>query len=184
MLKKKQQVIISIGIACIILLIGICCTPSKTSEVTRLNENTIRQFVEGTWELEAWNLNGRIISPPEGKGYILFHDGVVMFTIYRTSGDTTFTRFGNAVYEVTDSTWGYRYDHNNYIATLGERSDTVINNGYFSWKDFRMFDASFEDDKLILERNNGQQRFELEKDKQTYLEKGNLVRVWRRVGGD
>ena len=140
----------------------------------------IRRFVEGSWQLETWHVDDKILQPPTGRGYILFHDGVVMFTVVRDQGARTLTRFGYGEYQVADGEWSYRYHDNHYIETQGPEHDEVFEKSYFSWTEPRRFKARMEERKLVLENEGGKRTMIYDADTQTYVEDGRVVRTWKR----
>ena len=122
----RTRTLILMVVASISLGLGACSLmPKSRSEGAAESEpgiptaSEIRHFVEGSWQLETWHVGDEILRPPAGRGYILFHDGVVLFTVVRDHGERTLTRFGHGEYQVADGEWSYRYDDNHYIETEG-----------------------------------------------------------------
>lgn len=154
---------------------------SPTADPTAVpSEAEIRRFVEGSWQLETWHVDDEILRPPTARGYILFHDGVVLFTVVRDEGDRTLTRFGHGEYQVADGRWSYRYDDNHYMETERPEHEQIFEKSHFSWSEPRQFEARFEDGQLILENEGGKRTMIYGPDTQTYVENGRTVRTWRR----
>ena len=139
------------------ILFWIGCQTDATQTQNQITSKHIRQTVEGTWQLESWHIGDEVVRAPEAHGYWSLHNGTVLFTVYRTDGDTTFTSFGNGAYNITDSTWSYRYDHFTNLIVRGSGDDQVVEVDHpllrEGWP--RVFEAKRESGKLVLDNEQG-----------------------------
>lgn len=82
---------------------------AKAEPVARLEE--ARALIEGTFELDEWNVGGKAMRPPQVEGRFSIHDGVILFMTKRTDGPTTESTHGWGVYSITPEGWNYGYKH-------------------------------------------------------------------------
>jgi hypothetical protein len=136
----------------------------------------LRAAFEGTWQLEEWHTGGQVLRPPQADGRWSNRDGVVLFTLHRTG--TAESNMGWGVYEMTADTWGYRYIHSQ--TTSGPAGGPFMVNVTKPGPDMRWFKIVREPGKVVL-LGAGDDRREYEGPFFTFLQKGQIIRKWRRV---
>ena len=136
----------------------------------------LRAALEGTWQLEEWHVGGQVLRPPQADGRWSNHDGVVLFTLHRTG--TAESNMGWGVYEMTADTWGYRYLH--MQTTSGPAGGPFTVNVTKPGAEMRWFKIQREPGKVVL-LGAGDDRREYEGPFFTFLQKGQIIRKWRRV---
>src|SRR5262245_47797012 len=67
----------------------------------------VMELLEGTWELDEWHVDGKVLKPPIAVGRLSHRDGVVMNIMHRTDTGESVAAYG--VYKVNASTWSYGY---------------------------------------------------------------------------
>ncbi len=135
----------------------------------------LRAALEGTWQLEEWHVNGQVLRPPQADGRWSNHDGVALFVLHRA--DTAESTMGYGVYEMTADTWGYRYTH---MQTTSGPIGGPFKVGVTKPGPMRTFKIRREPGKVILE-GAGEDRREYEGPFFTFMQKGQIIRKWRRV---
>jgi hypothetical protein len=136
----------------------------------------LRAALEGTWQLEEWHVDGKVLRPPQADGRWSNHDGVVLFVLHRA--DTAESTTGYGVYEMTADTWGYRYTRTQ--TTSGPLGGPFKFNVAQPAQTMRSFKIRREPGKVILE-GAGEDRREYEGPFFTFMQKGQITRKWRRV---
>jgi len=76
---------------------------------TRIEE--AKALLEGTFELDEWNVGGKALRPPQVEGRFSIHDGVILFMTTRHDGSTVESIHGWGVYSITADGWSYGYRH-------------------------------------------------------------------------
>ena len=136
----------------------------------------LRAALEGTWQLEEWHVGGQVLRPPQADGRWSNRDGVVLFVLNRT--DTGDSNMGYGVYEITSDTWGYRYHR--MQSTSGPLGGPLKINVAKPEPTMRSFKIRREPGKVVLEGANDDRR-EYEGPFFTFLQKGQIIRKWRRT---
>ena len=136
----------------------------------------LRAAVEGTWQLEEWHVDGQVLRPPQADGRWSNHDGVVLFMLHRA--DSAQSNMGYGIYTMTADTWGYRYLR--MQNTTGPLDGPVKISVSQPPPEMRWFKVSRAAGKVILE-GAGEDRREYEGPFFTLIQKGQIVRKWRRV---
>lgn len=138
----------------------------------------LRAAVEGTWQLEEWHLNGQVLRPPQVGGRWSNHDGVVLFMVHRTTGDSAYSQSGYGTYQLDTSTWSYGYTRTETLSgPIGGPAQVTTDR-----RDSRSFRVSRQGSKIILTFVG------LDDDRREYdglfftlIQNGKVVRQWRRV---
>ena len=136
----------------------------------------LRERLEGTWVLEEWHHEGRVLTPPAVGGRWSNRDGVVMATFYRQSDGSYQSFAGYGRYEITAETWGYSYDRVQ-TAQGATPEDAVL-----SVRDggaMRTFAVSREGDTIVLVA--GDDRREYDERFFTFMPGGSVLRKYRKV---
>ena len=136
----------------------------------------LRAALEGTWQLEEWHVGGQVLRPPQADGRWSNHDGVVLFTLHRFG--TAESNMGWGVYEMTADTWGYRYHH--MQTTSGPAGGPFKINVTKPGAEMRWFKIQREPGKVVL-LGAADDRREYEGPFFTFMQKGQIIRKWRRV---
>jgi len=136
----------------------------------------LRAAVEGTWQLEEWHVDGQVLRPPQADGRWSNRDGVVLFMLHRA--DSAQSNVGYGIYTMTADTWGYRYLRmQNTTGPLEGPVKIAISQPPPEMRWFKVRRAA---GKVILE-GAGEDRREYEGPFFTLIQKGQIVRKWRRV---
>jgi len=94
--------------------------------------------------------------------------------------------YGYGTYSFTESAWSYEYDR--YVAfadedgkvTLSERG-AAERSTRAGFEGRRIYQMTFDGERLILEHESGQRQLIFEGDVFSYIEHGKPLRKWRRV---
>ena len=136
----------------------------------------LRDRLEGTWVLEEWHHEGRVLRPPAVGGRWSNQDGVVMATFHRQSDGSYQSFAGYGRYEITADTWGYAYDRvQTARGTTPEDAVLTVREGGA----MRSFSVSQEGDTVVLlaegDRREYDERFF------TFMLEGAVLRKYRKV---
>jgi len=136
----------------------------------------LRAAVEGTWQLEEWHVDGQVLRPPQADGRWSNRDGVVLFMLHRA--DSAQSNMGYGIYTMTADTWGYRYLRmQNTTGPLDVPVKIAVSQPPPEMRWFKVRRAA---GKVILE-GAGEDRREYEGPFFTLVQKGQIVRKWRRI---
>lgn len=136
----------------------------------------LRERLEGTWVLEEWHHEGRVLTPPAVGGRWSNQDGVVMATFYRQSDGSYQSFAGYGRYEMTADTWGYAYDRvQTAQGTTPEDAALTVREGGA----MRSFSVTREGDTVVLLAPND--RREYDERFFTFMPEGSVVRKYRKV---
>jgi hypothetical protein len=149
--------------------------PSHAEDPTA---TTIKAAIEGTWALEEWNVDGSSMLPPDASGRLSLRDNVIMIHLSRTRFGRTESNYGFGRYEIDEASWGYVYER--YVWVTETASQTSVDNE-LPWQGLREFPARAEGDKLIFEFDSGRAQIVISGNEFLYIERGALVRRWKRV---
>jgi hypothetical protein len=148
-------------------------TPARSAQSAAPAD--LRAALEGTWQLEEWHVGGQVLKPPQADGRWSNRDGVALFTLHRTG--TADSNMGWGVYEMTADTWGYRYLHmQNTSGPIGGPFKVNLTQP----APMRWFKIRREPGKVVLE-GAGDDRREYEGPFFTFMQKGQIIRKWRRI---
>jgi hypothetical protein len=136
----------------------------------------LRAALEGTWQLEEWHAGGQVLRPPQADGRWSNHDGIALFMLHRI--DTAESSMGYGVYEITADTWSYRYSR--MQTTSGPTAGPFKIGVTKPDAAMRSFKIRREAGKVILE-GAGDDRREYEGPFFTFMQKGQIIRKWRRM---
>ena len=138
----------------------------------------LRATVEGTWQLDEWHENGRVLRPPQVDGRWSNHDGVVLFMVHRTTSDSVFSQSGFGTYQMDARTWSYGYARTESSSGLiGGVAQVTIGRA-----DSRSFKVSRKGSTIILTFvGPDDDRREYDGAFFTLIQNGMVVRRWRRV---
>jgi hypothetical protein len=133
--------------------------------------------MEGSWQLEQWAAEGRVWPAPECHGRFMLRDGVVVFHATRpaATGPGTYARYAYGYYRFEGNAWSYGYHH--------DTSDGVSVSHDFPWQGLRTFLCASQDPTLRLVSPDEHYALEFSEKRFDYIERGQLVRSWTRLGG-
>lgn len=139
----------------------------------------LRAALEGTWQLEEWHVDGQVLKPPQADGRWSNHDGVVLFMLHRATGTDAYSTMGYGLYEMDARTWSYRYTRmETSTGPVGGPANVSVTQPP---AEMRSFTISRQGGKVILENADGTDRREYEDPSFTLIQRGQVVRKWRRV---
>jgi hypothetical protein len=135
----------------------------------------LRAALQGTWQLEEWHVDGRVLKPPQADGRWSLHDGIVLFTLNRADSAESSTGYG--VYRMDATTWSYGYTRMQRtsgplggpvtltVSPPGELRAFTIKRGHGGKITLESAEAQHEYDGPFF----------------TLRQKGQIVRKWRRI---
>jgi len=143
---------------------------------SQVDEDELRATLEGSWVLEEWHQDGKVLRPPAIGGRWTLYDGIVMANVYRTSDGSyeSFSAYGR--YELEGMTWSYGYER---VQTAGGPSAEEATVTVRSGLQMQAFAVHREGDVLILERPND--RREYEGPVFRFMPGGTLLRQYRKT---
>lgn len=135
----------------------------------------LRAALEGTWQLDEWHVDGKVLRPPQADGRWSNRDGTVLFMLHRA--DSAESTMGYGVYEMTADTWSYRYIRQQRMSgpLAGPFSIAVQPPG-----EMRQFTVRRAPGKVILEGGANDRR-EYEGPFFTFFQNNQILRKWRRI---
>jgi hypothetical protein len=136
----------------------------------------LRAMLEGTWQLDEWHTDGQVLRPPQIDGRWSNHDGVVVVVYSRH--DSRLTTAGYGTYRMTADTWSYGYTRMHTSTAPANGAPTVTMTEPKG--ELRSFKVVRAPGKVILE-GAGDDRREYDGTFFTFMQKGQIVRKWRRV---
>jgi hypothetical protein len=156
-------------------LIALLAEPSAQSNQPAAPAD-LRAILEGTWQLDEWHTDGKILRPPQIDGRWSNHDGVVLVVYGRQ--DTGLTTSGYGTYRITADTWGYGYTRMvTSTAPAGGQASITMTEPKGELRSFKIVRAP---GKVILEGAGGDTR-EYDNTFFTFKQKGQIVRRWRKI---
>jgi hypothetical protein len=135
----------------------------------------LQAALEGTWQLEEWHVDGKVLRPPQADGRWSNHDGIVLFMLHRA--DSAESTMGYGVYEMTADTWSYRYARTQRMGGPLAGPFTI---GVQPPGEMRAFKVRRAPGKVILEGGANDTR-EYEGPFFTFFQNGQILRKWRRT---
>ena len=152
--------------------------PGASLHAQSVSLNELRATVEGTWQLDEWHVNGHVLRPPQVDGRWSNRDGVVLFMVHRTTGDSVFSQSGYGTYQMDARTWSYGYARTEALSgSIGGPAQVTIGRA-----DSRSFRVSRKGSKIILTFvGPDDDRREYDGAFFTLIQNGEVVRKWRRV---
>jgi hypothetical protein len=136
----------------------------------------LRAALQGTWQLEEWHVDGRILRPPQADGRWSLHDGVVLFTLHRADSAESSTGYGE--YRMDASTWAYGYTRmQRTTGPLGGPVTVAITPPAQELRSFTIRRGP--GGKVTLDSPDAQHEYE--GPFFTLRQKGQIVRKWRRI---
>jgi hypothetical protein len=160
------------GVAAVSILLG---AGEASTQAQSPAPADLRAALEGTWQLEEWHVDGKVLRPPQADGRWSNHDGVVLFILHRA--DSAESTMGYGVYEMTADTWSYRYTRTQRMSgpVAGPFAISVQPPG-----EMRSFKVRRAPGKVVLE-GAAEDRREYEGPFFTFFQKNQIVRKWRRT---
>jgi hypothetical protein len=155
-----------------------CAEIESASNGTSAPVTDARRIMEGTWQLQEWDVAGNLLRPPQADGRFSLHDNVVIFAGQWTLGHTTHSRYAYGTYTFIEKTWSYQYLHD---TVLDETGDGLKVSHDLPWHGARTFSIRVDDKTVVLENEGGRHKLILSADQFLYLEDGRLVRKWTKV---
>jgi len=137
----------------------------------------LRVVLEGTWVLDEWYVDGKVLRPPQVDGRRANHDGTHLFIVHRETDGTSYSQVGYGVYKIDANSWSYMYERMETTTgpTKGPFQVTVSRD-----PELRPFKISWQGTKLVLEGADEDRRV-YDGQFLTFMQKGQIVRKWRRV---
>jgi hypothetical protein len=136
-----------------------------------------RQRLEGSFELEEWKVDGRLLRPPQVEGRFSIHDGVILFMTLRRDQPIAETVAGYGSYRIDSQGWTYGYTHLETLGAQGEGPLTRIVRPPSS----SLLKLQWDGDMLIV-IGKGSDRREYGRDSFTSQLSGSDYRKWHRIG--
>ena len=135
----------------------------------------LRAILEGTWQLDEWHVEGKVLRPPQIDGRWSNRDGVVLVVYGRR--DTGLTTSGFGTYRITPDTWSYQYSRmvTSTAPAGGQTTVTATDQG-----PLRSFKVVRAPGKIVLEGVGGDSR-EYDDTFFTLLQNNRIVRKWRKI---
>jgi hypothetical protein len=135
----------------------------------------LRAMLEGTWQLDEWHVDGKVLRPPQIDGRWSNRDGVVLVVYGRR--DTGLTTSGFGTYRITPDTWSYGYTRmvTSTAPAGGQATVTATDQG-----PLRSFTVVRAPGKIVLQGAGGDRR-EYDDTFFTLMQNGQIVRRWRKV---
>jgi len=93
-----------LGPAAVLLVLAV---PQSSASPQHPVPADLRAALEGTWQLDEWHADGKVLKPPQADGRWSLHDGVVIFLLHRS--DSAESSMGYGEYKMDAGTWAYRY---------------------------------------------------------------------------
>jgi hypothetical protein len=147
-----------------------------TSHAEDLLLAELRSRLEGTWQLVEWHVDGEVLHPPQVGGRWSNHDGVVMFTAFRNTGNEYESLAGYGSYEIDVTTWSYSYEGMQITNGANPEDAKVVLGNAFP---LRSFEVTRRGDAVLLDRPDDHREYE--GDEFRLLRNGTLLRKWRRI---
>ena len=135
----------------------------------------LRAALEGSWQLEEWHVDGKVLRPPQADGRWSNHDGVVLFMLHRA--DSAESTMGYGAYEMTADTWSYKYTRTQRMGGPLAGPFTVVVQPPGQMRSFKVQRAP---GKVILEGGPNDRR-EYEGPFFTFFQNNQILRKWRRI---
>jgi hypothetical protein len=162
-------------------LVGAFVAPSASHAQAQrparpLSAEALRTRVEGVWALEEWHRGGQIFRSPQVEGRFVLRGGVAAFVVHDlVQRENPAARGGYGRYVVERGQFRYGLEE---IASLNQAGSSIT-----AAPDAGLdtFAARAVGDTLRLRTANGEREFVFTPDRQVYSERGQIVRVWRRL---
>lgn len=136
----------------------------------------LRGMLEGTWQLDEWHTDGKVLRPPQIDGRWSNHDGVVLVIYSRRDLGQTTAGYGS--YNITADTWSYGYTR--MLTTTSPAGGPPTVTMTEPKGELRSFKIVRMPGKVILEGAAGDRR-EYDGTFFTFTQKGQIVRRWRKI---
>jgi hypothetical protein len=141
-----------------------------------LPAEALRARIEGVWALEEFHRAGQVLRPPDVEGRFVLRGGVAAFIVHdRVQRENPTARGGYGRYVVERGQLRYGYEE---FTTLNEAGSVITapEGGLDTYA------PRVAGDTLRLRTADGVHEFLFTPERQVYSERGQIVRVWRRVG--
>lgn len=137
-----------------------------------------RRIIEGTWQLQEWDVAGSVLRPPQADGRFSLHDNVVIFAGQWKLAGTTHSRYAYGRYSFGEETWSYEYDHDTVVDETSTGAKVTHD---LPWRGARTFSISVGDGKVLLDNEGGLRQLIWSADHFLYVENGRPIRKWTKV---
>lgn len=117
----------------------------------------IRALVEGVYALEEWHADGRVFTPPQVEGRVVYLNGSTMFVVHnriRELAQVTAASWGD--YTLSRTEFSYRYTE---PATFTIAPSGITHSRRLPWEGFRSFAVVREGSSVRLTARSGSQEF-------------------------
>ena len=167
----------SLGVWFVVLLVLVLLGSGHVA-VQRATSAEAERRIAGTWELTEWHFDGQVLNPPVVNGRVVFHDGQVVSVFSRDKDGTTYDSSGYGSYSLNRTAWSYGYERR--VELTRRAGENIVAQ---STREQIPHTYRFEGSNLVLDYHNGERRFVFAPDESTYIEKGQVLRKWRRLKG-
>jgi hypothetical protein len=141
-----------------------------------LSSEALRTRIEGVWALEEFHRDGQVFRSPQVEGRFVLRGGVAAFVVHDLAQrENPTARGGYGRYVVERGQLRYGYEEFTTLDRAGSRI-TAPEGGLDT------FTERVAGDTLRLRTANGEHEFIFTPDRQVYSQRGQVVRVWRRIG--
>ena len=142
-----------------------------------LSADALRARIEGVWALEEFHRDGQVFRSPQMEGRFVLRGGVAAFIVHDLAQrENPAARGGYGRYVVERGELRYGIEERTTLSQAGSSITAVPGGG------LETYAASAVGDTLRLRTANGVHEFLFTPDRQVYSERGQIVRVWRRIG--
>jgi hypothetical protein len=142
-----------------------------------ISAEALRARIEGVWALEEFHRGGQVLRSPQVEGRFVLRGGVAAFIVHDlVQREDPTARGGYGRYVAARGQLRYGYEE---FTTLNQAGSVITApSGALD-----TYAASVVGDTLRLRTADGVHEFLFMPDRQVYSERGQIVRVWRRLGG-
>jgi hypothetical protein len=142
-----------------------------------LSAEVLRARIEGVWALEEFHRDGQVLRSPQMEGRFVLRGGVAAFIVHDLAQrENPTARGGYGRYVVERGQLRYGVEERTSLNQAGSSITATPGGGLDTYA------ASAVGDTLRLRTANGVHEFLFTPDRQVYSERGQIVRVWRRIG--
>ena len=142
-----------------------------------LSSEALRTRIEGVWALEEFHRDGQVFRSPQVEGRFVLRGGVAAFVVHDLAQrENPTARGGYGRYVVERGQLRYGVEERTSLNQAGSSITATPGGGLDTYA------ASAVGDTLRLRTADGVREFLFTPDRQVYSERGQIVRVWRRIG--
>jgi hypothetical protein len=143
------------------------------------DESVVYDRISGLWILQEWHKDGEVFKPPQVEGRFVLLNGAVMTVLQNgmvPEKKTTLITTGK--YSLDETSYSYGYDK---WTIYTETPNEISVSHKPLWEEVRRFRISTEYGVIRITQENNEHQLVFKDDELTYLEKGKVLRVWRKA---